>query len=143
MARATIELHDRPEDAFSAVEDLRAVGLGDASVASVAIYAEPLERSASGAHRLHEGRPRSVRVPIPGLGLSIITGWLVEELPQAAGLNAEAWLGQLMKRARPSDRDVTLMVHTLQGGGALVSVCSDDRIGSQPTMNEVLKGRGA
>lgn len=143
MARATIELHDRAEDACSALESLRAVGLGDANVASVTMDAGPLSQSASGAHRSCEPGPRSAQASIPGLGPIMITGWLVDELAQATGLNPEDWLGQLLQRACPSDKDITLVINALQTGGALVSVCSGDRIGSMPTVDEILKGRGA
>ncbi|MDP3400394.1 MAG: hypothetical protein Q8R97_04670 [Brevundimonas sp.] len=143
MARATIEIHDRSEDAFSAVEDLRAVGLGDASVASLVMAAEPSSEPTSETRRSPDAGPRSVQASIPGIGLSIITGWLVDELPHAPDLNAEAWLRRLLERARPSDKDIERVVAALHGRGGLVSVCSDDRIGSVPTINEVLKGRGA
>lgn len=84
-----------------------------------------------------------MQASVPGLGLSIITGWLVDELPHAPELNAEGWLRRLLERARPSDKDIERVVAALHGKGGLVSVCSDDRIGSVPTINEVLKGRGA
>lgn len=139
MARATIELHDRSEDAVSAVEDLRAVGLGDVNVASLILDAGP---STSDVSRSLETSSQLVRTSIPGMGSSIITGWLVDELPPASELTTEAWLGQLLERARPSDNDIKLVIETLRAGGAIVSVCSDDRIGSQPTVNDILRGRG-
>lgn len=139
MARATIELHDRSEDAVSAVEDLRAVGLGDVNVASLILDAGP---STSDVSRSLETSSQLVRTSIPGMGSSIITGWLVDELPPASGLTTEAWLGQLLERARPSENDIKLVIETLRAGGAIVSVCSDDRIGSQPTVNDILRGRG-
>lgn len=140
MARATIELHDRSEDAVSAVEDLRAVGLGDVNVASVILDAGP---STPDVSRSPETSSQLVRTSIPGLGSSIITGWLVDELPPASECTTEAWLGQLLERARPSDNDIKLVIATLRAGGAIVSVCSDDRIGSQPTVDDILRGRGA
>lgn len=139
MARATIELHDPSEDAVSAVEDLRAVGLGDVNVASLILDAGP---STSDVSRSLETSSQLVRTSIPGMGSSIITGWLVDELPPASGLTTEAWLGQLLERARPSENDIKLVIETLRAGGAIVSVCSDDRIGSQPTVNDILRGRG-
>lgn len=142
MARATIELHIRSEDAWSAVADLRAVGLGEANVASLVMAAEPFGKRTSEASRPSEAEPRTVRASIPGLGSSIITGWLSDELPDGTELHAEAWLHKLLERARPSDKDIERVVATLRGKGGLVSVCSDERIGSEPTVNEVLKGRG-
>lgn len=141
MSRATIELHDRSEEAFSAVADLGAVGLGDANVASLIL--DPGPSSMFGVSRSPGTGPQLVRASIPGLGSSIITGWLVDELPPASEFTTEAWLGQLLERARPSDNDIKLVIETLRAGGAIVSVCSNDRIGSQPTVNEILKGRGA
>lgn len=142
MARATIELHDRSEDALSTIEDLRAVGLGEANVAAVFLDAGPLSEPRSGKPRPPETGARSVRTSIPGLGSSIISGWLADALPPASGLDAEAWLRQLLERARPSDKNIKRVIDTLHAGGAIVSVCSDDRIGSQPSVSEVLKGRG-
>lgn len=142
MARATIELHDRSEDAWSAVQDLRAVGLGQASVASIVMDAEPVLESTPATSGPSEGEPHAVRAVIPGLGSSIITGWLSDEIPDGKELRAEAWLHQLLERARPSNKDIERVVATLRGKGGLVSVCSDERIGSEPTVNEVLKGRG-
>lgn len=138
MVRATIQLHDRAENACSAVDALRAVGLGDTSVASVVL--------ATGTSQPPSSRPpidsaRSVWAPIPGLGLGVITGWLVDELPDGGGLNTEGWLRQLLNPACASQKDVQMAVATLQGGGGIVSVRSNDRVESEPTVNDILKGR--
>ena len=83
-----------------------------------------------------------MRASIPGLGPCIITGWLVDDLPDGRQPSTEGWLRQLLKRAGASEKDIQMGVTTLQGGGGLVSVRSNDRIGSEPTVDDILKGCG-
>lgn len=141
MVRATIQLYGRAESACGAVDALRAVGLGDANIASLVLATDSSCRHPSSPPLV--AKARSVRASIPGLGPCIITGWLVDDLPDGRQPSTEGWLRQLLKRAGASEKDIQMGVTTLQGGGGLVSVRSNDRIGSEPTVDDILKGRGA
>jgi|GEM_PF-1835480 len=142
MPRATIQLYDRPDDARHAVEDLHAVGLGDVNVGSLIMGANGSsgvdEEAAPG-----DDSPRLGRVLIPDLGPALITGWLADPFPSASGSDLGAWLGQLLEVARPSAAKIELIITTLRRGGGVVTVRPDDRVGSPPTVEEVLEGRSS
>lgn len=142
MPRATIQLYDRPDDARCAVEDLHAVGLGDVNVASLTMGADCASGVDEEAGSGDDG-PRHGRVLIPDLGPALITGWLAEPLPSAPGSDLRAWLSQLLEAARPSAEKVELIITTLRRGGGVVTVRLDDRVGSPPTVEEVLEGRNS
>lgn len=139
MVRTTTQRHDRAENAWSAVDALRAVGLGDDTVALVVLASEMSSQCRS--NRPPVDGARSVLASIPGLGPGVVTGWLVSELPDEEGLDAESWLRHLLKEACPGENHIRMMVATLRAGGGLVSVRSSDRIESEPTVNDILKGR--
>lgn len=142
MPRATIQLYDRPDDARRAVEDLHAVGLGDVNVASLILGAD----GCSGVDEeagLGDDGPRLGRVLIPHLGPAVITGWLTDPFPSTPGSDLRAWLSQLLEAARPNDAKIELIITTLRRGGAVVTVRPDDRVGSPPTVEEVLEGRNS
>lgn len=142
MPRATIQLYDRPDDARRAVEDLHAVGLGDVNVASLTMGADGCsgvdEEAGSG-----DNGPRLGRVLIPNLGPVFVTGWLTDPFPSAPGSDLRAWLSQLLEAARPTDAKIELIITTLRRGGGVVTVRPDGRVGSPPTVEEVLEGRNS
>lgn len=117
------------------------MGLGDGSVASLI-----MGRTSSSADEEAgpgDDNPRLGRVFIPELGPALITGWLADPLPSVPGSDLGAWLSQLLEVARPSAAKVELIITTLRRGGGVVTVRPDDRVGSPPTVEEVLVGRSS
>lgn len=144
MERATIELHDRREDAIASAEALREVGLATGDIGLIYLMqpgSDPVVSEQRDGQGSQDRRSLAlVSVDVPGLGTAVLGGWLIETRPSES--TCLSWLQGLLAPARRSNAELEGLVTTLRTGGGIVSIRSTDRDSTEPSIDEILLGRG-